>query len=94
MKVRAKKFGFHLQKRRVGEVFDFEGIPSGIWMEPVDEAARAAFKKAGLKVPEPAKAPREEKEEPGKGKGSKGKTLSEAAAEEGFVRSSGDQDVI
>ncbi len=92
MKVRAIKFGFYKQKRRIGDVFEFEGIPSGVWMEPVDEAARAAFKKAGLKVAEPAKAPPEK--EPGEKKGPRAKTLSDAAAEEGFVKSTGDQNVI
>jgi hypothetical protein len=52
-------------------------------MEPVDEAARVAFKKAGLKVPEPVKASKD-KEAP-EPKGGKGKTLAEAAKEEGFV---------
>lgn len=89
MKVRAIKFGFYKQKRRIGDVFDYEGIPSGNWMEPVDEAAKAAFKKAGFKVPEPAKAPKAEAP-----KGGRGQTLSEAAAAEGFVKSSGDKDVI
>jgi len=58
MKVRAIAFGFYRQKRRIGDVFDFEGKPSEKWMEPVDEAAKTAFKKAGLKVAPsmPAKA--------------------------------------
>lgn len=54
MKVRATAFGFYRQKRRPGDVFDFEGKPSQKWMEPVDAAAIEAFKKAGFKVPAPA----------------------------------------
>ncbi|OYV96596.1 MAG: hypothetical protein B7Z62_07875 [Deltaproteobacteria bacterium 37-65-8] len=39
-------------------MFEFEGKPSAKWMEPVDDAARAAFKKAGIKVaPKPVEAP-------------------------------------
>jgi hypothetical protein len=49
MKVRAIKFGFYHHKREPGDVFEFEGKPSEVWMEPVDDAARAAFKKAGFK---------------------------------------------
>ena len=55
MRVRATAFGEYHGKRKVGAEFEFEGIPSGKWMEPVDDAARAAFKKAGIKVaPKPA----------------------------------------
>jgi hypothetical protein len=55
MKVRAIKFGFYHHKREPGDVFEFEGKPSELWMEPVDAAAREAFKKAGFKVaPKPA----------------------------------------
>ncbi len=50
MRVRATAFGEYHGKRKPGAEFDFEGKPSGKWMEPVDDAARAAFKKAGIKV--------------------------------------------
>lgn len=54
MRVRATAFGEYHGKRKVGTEFEFEGIPSGKWMEPVDDAARAAFKKAGIKfAPKP-----------------------------------------
>jgi hypothetical protein len=49
MKIRATAFGEYHGKRKPGTVFEFEGKPSGKWMEPVDDAARAAFKKAGIK---------------------------------------------
>ncbi|MDA8122311.1 MAG: hypothetical protein M0Z38_07080 [Deltaproteobacteria bacterium] len=51
MRVRAIAFGEYRGKRKPGTEFEFEGKPSGKWMEPVDDAARVAFKKAGLKVP-------------------------------------------
>jgi len=50
MLVRAIAFGEYLGKRKIGDEFEFEGKPSGKWMEPVDDAARAAFEKAGIKV--------------------------------------------
>ena len=50
MKVRATAFGEYHGKRKVGAEFEFEGKPSGKWMEPVDDAARAAFKKACIMV--------------------------------------------
>jgi hypothetical protein len=58
MKVRAIKFGFYHHKREPGDVFEFEGKPSEIWMEPVDAAALEAFKTAGFKVtPKSAEPP-------------------------------------
>ncbi|MDA8120984.1 MAG: hypothetical protein M0Z38_00265 [Deltaproteobacteria bacterium] len=58
MRVRATAFGFYLHKRKLGDEFEFEGKPSGKWMEPVDAAALAAFKKAGIKVsPKPVALP-------------------------------------
>jgi len=55
MRVRATSFGEYHGKRKVGAKFEFEGIPSGKWMEPVDDAARGVFKKAGIKIaPKPA----------------------------------------
>jgi len=50
MRVRATSFGEYHGKRKVGAEFKFEGKPSGKWMEPIDDAARAVFKKAGIKV--------------------------------------------
>jgi len=50
MRVRATSFGEYHGKRKVGAEFEFEGIPSGKWMEPVDAAARDAFKRADIKV--------------------------------------------
>ncbi len=50
MLVRATAFGEYHGKRKPGAVFEFEGKPSAKWMEPVDDAARAAFEKAGFKV--------------------------------------------
>lgn len=88
MKVRATKFGFYLHKRRSGDVFDFEGIPSKTWMEPVDDAAFKAF---GMEVkPDAPEAP------VAKGRGRKKPDAPEApepvAAPEGAP--TGDQDVI
>ncbi len=58
MRVRATAFGEYHGKRKLGEEFEFEGKPSGKWMEPVDDAAKAAFKKAGIKVaPKPQPPP-------------------------------------
>ena len=58
MRVRATAFGFYLHKRKLGDEFEFEGKPSGKWMEPVDAAALAAFKKAGIKLaPKPVPPP-------------------------------------
>jgi len=61
MKVRAIAFGEYLGKRKIGDVFEFEGKPSDKWMEPVDDAAREAFEKAGIKVAGPfsASAPKD-----------------------------------
>ena len=50
MRVRATAFGEYHGKRKVGAEFEFEGKPSGKWMEPIDNAARGVFKKAGIKV--------------------------------------------
>jgi hypothetical protein len=50
VKVRATVFGEYRGKRKPGDEFEFEGKPSGKWMEPVDDAARAAFEAAGIKV--------------------------------------------
>jgi hypothetical protein len=71
MKVRATQFGFYRSKRKVGDVFEFEGKPSGRWMEPVDDAARKAFKKAGIPFTVPAEPPPAEKKaaDPGDEKG-------------------------
>ena len=58
MKVRATAFGEYNGKRKIGDVFEFEGKPSGKWMEPVDDAARDAFDAAGIKVaPKPVPPP-------------------------------------
>ncbi len=58
MRVRATAFGEYKGKRKPGDEFEFEGKPSGKWMEPVDDAARAAFEKAGIKVaPKPVPPP-------------------------------------
>lgn len=58
MIVKATAFGEYRGKRKPGDEFKFEGKPSGKWMEPVDDDARAAFKKAGIKiVPVPVAPP-------------------------------------
>lgn len=70
MRVRAIAFGEYRGKRNPGDEFEFEGKPSEKWMLPVDDAARAAFKKAGFKVPpKPVEPP---PQSPG-GEGDKGK---------------------
>lgn len=62
MKVRAVKFGFYNHQRHPGDVFDFEGKPSIIWMEPVDDAAKKVFAKLGWKEPpKPKESPPPEK---------------------------------
>jgi len=88
MKVKAIKFGFYHHKREPGDVFEFEGKPSEVWMEPADDAAREAFKKAGFKVAPPATPPAKPEQ-------AKGKVIGAArgtAAEGG--KSTGDHDVI
>jgi len=50
MRVRATSFGEYHGKRKVGAEFEFEGKPSGKWMEPINDAARGVFKKAGIKI--------------------------------------------
>ena len=50
MRVRATAFGEYHGKRKIGAEFEFKGKPSGKWMEPIDNAARGVFKKAGIKV--------------------------------------------
>ena len=50
MRVRATAFGEYHGKRKVGAEFEFEGKPSGKWMEPINDAARGVFKKAGIKI--------------------------------------------
>ncbi len=95
MKVRATAFGEYRGKRKPGDVFEFEGKPSGKWMEPVDDAARAAFKKAGIKVapkpaPPPPSLPGEETDPAGKA-ADNNKAPDAAAAAAG---STGDQNVI
>ena len=95
MKVRAIKFGFYLHQRQPGDEFDFEGKPSEKWMEPVDDAAREAFKKAGFKVQAaPPPASQEDGKGP-KGKGPKGKGDEKPApAGAKGAGSTGDQEVI
>jgi len=51
MLVRATQFGFYKQKRKPGDVFEFDGNPSCVWMEPVDDDAREAWRAAGFKLP-------------------------------------------
>ena len=50
MRVRATSFGEYHGKRKVGAEFEFEGKPSGKWMEPINDVARGVFKKADIKV--------------------------------------------
>lgn len=82
-----------------GTEFDYDGKPSPNWMEPVDEEAVKAFRKAGLKVTEPSvRIPEVSGEEAGAPKGKAGKEAPKGKAgksvPEKLAGSTGDQSVL
>lgn len=74
-----------------GSEFEYAGIPSKNWMEPLDQDAFNALKKVGYKGDPPPEPPKEEKPSGGKaGKGGEEK----AAAGKGRTKSTGDEEVL
>jgi hypothetical protein len=88
MRVKAIAFGEYRGKRKPGAEFEFDGKPSGKWMEPVDDAARAAFKKAGIKVAPKVEPP------PAPAGGEKTNPTGDAIKSPPGTASTGDKDVI
>lgn len=88
MKVKATKNGFYLHKRKPGDVFEFQGIPSEEWMAPVDKVATEAWKKLKYKIPEPKAKEESAAPAPAAASGEGG------ASGSGGPKSSGDADVI